>query len=167
LKQEHIHISYQRFAEAAALPPDEARLLEQALAATATAYSPYSRFKVGCAVLLENGEIVLGSNQENRSFPSGLCAERTALFHIGAAGKAHLIRKIAIRATSEHLAVDEPVFPCGGCRQVMVQYEELAGQPLLVLAQGATGEILRLEGIKSTLMPFSFDFDFYKPRSRG
>ncbi len=126
------------------------------------AYAPYSHFRVGCAVLMENGEIVLGNNQENRALPSGLCAERTALFHIGAQGQAKQIRKIAIRAYSEKedVSVNEPILPCGACRQVMLEYEQQAVRPIILFAQGKSGTILRLEGIQKTLMPFSFDMDF-------
>ena len=134
--------------------------MEKAWEATENSYAPYSRFRVGCAVLLESGEIILGSNQENRAYPSGLCAERNALFHIGAMGKAPGIRKIAIRAGSDRKIIDEPAMPCGGCRQVMVEYEQQCDTVFVVLSQGAIGPIMRVEGAQDTLMPFSFDLDF-------
>ncbi len=148
------------FSDSRKLPQEEALLLEKALEATANAYAPHSQFRVGCAVLLDDGEIILGNNQENRAYPSGLCAERTALFHIGAMGKAGKIRTIAIRARSERTAIDEPAMPCGACRQVMVEYEKQAGTPFVILSQGETGPILRLESVQDSLIPFSFDLEF-------
>jgi cytidine deaminase len=160
LQRKSRHIDYEIYADSRELLPEEALLLEKALEATNLAYAPHSQFRVGCAVLLDDGEIILGNNQENRAYPSGLCAERTALFHIGATGKAHKIRKIAIRARSERTSIDEPAMPCGGCRQVMVEYEKQAGQHFVVLSQGATGPILRLESVQDSLIPFSFDIEF-------
>lgn len=142
------------------LPGDEVHLLESAMQATENAYSPYSEFQVGAAVLLEGGEIILGNNQENRAYPSGMCAERTALYYIGAIGKASQIRKIAIRATCKNAPVLRPVTPCGACRQVMVEYEEQAQREIVVLMMGETGNVLKITGIKACLMPFSFDADF-------
>lgn len=159
MKKRKLEISYQYLAKSQELEADEQQLLIKAFEAAQLAHAPYSQFHVGCAVLLDSGEIVLGNNQENLAFPSGLCAERTALFHIGAQAKATQISKIAIRAysTREDLAVDEPVLPCGGCRQVMVEYEKQAARDIVLLSQGATGDILRLIGIRQTLMPFHFD----------
>lgn len=150
-------IAYEQFADRSELAPDEKDLLEKAFEASFRAYAPYSEFYVGAAVLLEGGEIVTGNNQENGAFPSGLCAERTALFAIGAAGKSGLIRKIAIRAQSNKFNVGHAIGPCGGCRQVMVEYEKLAGQKLVVLMQGEKGDIIRLIGVADQLMPFTFD----------
>lgn len=154
------HIDYVVFSNPQELLPEEALLLEKALEATAMAYAPHSQFRVGCAVLLDDGEIILGNNQENRAYPSGLCAERTALFYIGSMGKADKIRKIAIRARSERITIDEPAMPCGACRQVMVEYEKQAGNAFVVLSQGETGPILRLESVQDSLIPFSFDIAF-------
>lgn len=160
MEHKHIQIAYQHHPSTDSLPAEEVGLLANALAATEQAHAPYSQFRVGCAVLLENGQVITGNNQENRAFPSGICAERTALFYVGAQGKASLIRKMAIRSLSERISVDYPILPCGACRQVMVEYEKQAGHPLTVLAQGASGAIIRLHGIRDTLMPFAFDTDF-------
>lgn len=159
MKKSH-HIEFEVFSNSGELPPDEALLLEKALEATDLAYAPHSQFRVGCAVLLEGGEIVLGNNQENRAYPSGLCAERTALFHIGVMGHAGKIQKIAIRARSERTHIGEPALPCGACRQVMVEYEKQAGKAFWVLSQGETGPIIRMESVQNSLIPFSFDIDF-------
>ena len=142
------------------LPTDEAALLASAMEATEAAYAPFSEFRVGCAVLLDSGEIILGNNQENRAYPSGLCAERTALFFIGSQSKGKLIRKIAIRVRSDRKTIQTPAMPCGACRQVMVEYEQMADLPFVVLSQGAEGNIMRMEGVRNNLLPFSFDIDF-------
>lgn len=156
----HVQISYTLHDSADDLDPAEQELLRTALAASRGAYAPHSEFHVGCAIRFADGEILTGNNQENLAYPSGLCAERIALFHAGSQGKAKDIRTIAIRATSNRRPVDRPVTPCGACRQVMLEYEHLAGQPFTVLMQGENGSILRLNGVADTLMPFHFDIDF-------
>ncbi len=157
----HSHtIPYTWFDLAEELPEDESGLLESAAEATLLAHAPYSQFRVGCALLLADGEIIQGNNQENAAFPSGLCAERIALFTAGSAGKAGLVRKIAIRAFSDRMTITQPPMSCGGCRQVMVEYEKAGGSPWVVLFQGAVGPVLRLEGVAQSLMPFRFEGDF-------
>jgi len=160
MEQKQLQISYQLFSERSQLPQDEKDLLERAFESCALAYAPFSRFQVGVAVLLEGGEIVLGNNQENKAFPSGLCAERVALFAIGAAGKGAKIRKLAIRAISELNKVDAPAMPCGACRQVMLEYEQMTDHNMVVLMQGEEGDILRVEGVANSLLPFHFDTKF-------
>jgi cytidine deaminase len=159
LSQEY-HISYQLLESALGLPEDEAALLETALQASTRAYAPYSHFYVGCAVELEGGEVYTGNNQENPAYPSSLCAERTALYYVGSQGKGSKIRKIAIRAQSNSKRINGPVTPCGACRQVMLEYERLAGVPVVILMQGMEGKVLRLTGVASSLLPFAFDIEF-------
>ncbi len=155
----HLHIRYQQFSDIRELEPDERELLKKAWEATEHAYAPFSGFRVGCAVSLVDGSVLLGNNQENRAYPSGLCAERTALFHLGAMGKAKELRKMAIRARSERHPVSRPAMPCGACRQVMAEYEDLAEAHIVVLMQGETGDILRVEGVSASLLPFPFDLE--------
>jgi cytidine deaminase len=138
----------------------EQNLLSLAFEATQDAYAPYSHFQVGCAILLADGEVCIGNNQENRAYPSGICAERTALFHIGALGKAADIRTMAIRARSEKFPTSQPITPCGACRQVMVEFEERCGKDVVVLMMGETGKVLKIKGVKKCLLPFSFEMDF-------
>lgn len=158
---DHLHeIPYQRFEDRAELQTSEAELLEQAFLAAQQAYAPFSRFHVGCAVRLSDGSIIQGNNQENKAFPSGICAERTALFYIGSIGKGHLIEAIAVRAYSEKKEIPVPVTPCGACRQVMIEYEQMSSQPWIVLMQGSSGPILRMTGVQSSMLPFGFDVDF-------
>ena len=133
MQNKKLEISYQLFQSKDELPTDEAALLASAMEATEAAYAPFSEFRVGCAVLLDSGEIILGNNQENRAYPSGLCAERTALFFIGSQSKGKLIRKIAIRVRSDRKTIQTPAMPCGACRQVMVEYEQMADLPFVVL----------------------------------
>ena len=148
--------SYERFQQATELIEEDRYLLEKAYSATAQAYAPYSNFQVGCAVFLEDGTIVLGNNQENAAYPSGLCAERTAFFYIGANFSHLKIRKMAIRVHAENFQVDEPLSPCGACRQVLLEYQQRQPDyPIAVLLQGEKGDILRLESIYH-LLPFGF-----------
>lgn len=154
------HIAFELLDDRSQLAADEAALLDAALEASGRAYAPYSHFHVGCAVALQDGEVITANNQENPAFPSSLCAERTALYFIGSQGNGHRIDKIAIRASSTQKPVGAPVTPCGACRQVMLEYERLSGQPLTVLMQGQEGKVLRVVGVAKTLLPFGFDIEF-------
>lgn len=135
---------------------EEEHLLEQATDAMSRAYAPYSRFHVGAAVLLENGEVVLGNNQENMAYPSGLCAERVAFYHAGANHPGVKIRAIALTAGSKEFPSDHPVAPCGACRQVMLEYESNQESPIVMIMRGVTGKVFRLEGV-AQLLPLSFN----------
>lgn len=137
------------------LNPEEQNLLNMAKEAAKSAYAPYSGFFVGAALLLENGIIVCGNNQENVAFPSGLCAERVAFFSAGAQYPDVPIKVIAITAKSEKFSVDRPVTPCGDCRQVMAEYEERHKKNIRVILSGEKGKILIVDDIK-TLLPLMF-----------
>lgn len=137
------------------LSPDDAILTDIARDATFRSYAPYSRFSVGAAILLDNGEIVPGSNQENAAFSSGTCAERSACFYAHARYPEAKFRKIAIAARGtdgEFVAV--PISPCGSCRQALLEYETLAGSPVEVLLVGKE-KVYRLPSVTATL-PFAF-----------
>lgn len=130
-------------------------LVEKAVEMTAKAYAPYSRFLVGAAIRLDNGEIVTGSNQENAAFPSGTCAERSACFYAGANFPDAKFETIAVAAREEGQKLcAEPVSPCGACRQSLLEYEKLAGRPVKVLLIGEK-KIHILPSVKS-LLPFAF-----------
>lgn len=133
----------------------DAELLRQAHEATGNAYVPYSKFHVGAAVRLANGVVVKGSNIENAAYPSGLCAERVALFSAQAQFPGVAVEALAITACSEIKDVTEPVAPCGACRQVMVETEQRSGSPMRIICQGNTGKVFVFEGVE-TLMPFIF-----------
>lgn len=134
-------------------------LLAEALKATDNAYAPYSNFRVGAALLLENDQIILGSNQENAAYPSGMCAERVAIWRAGSAFPNVKFKKIAITATSNKTSVDEPVGPCGACRQAMLEYEVNQKEPIEIIFMGETGKIVKTESVVS-LLPFSFDASY-------
>lgn len=130
-------------------------VVEAARAATERSYAPYSHFNVGAAILLENGEIVAGSNQENVAFPSGLCAERTACFYAGARYPDVPFRMVAIAARdAEGRLTADPLPPCGACRQSLLEYELRSGRPVELLLAGES-KVLVLPSIASTL-PLSF-----------
>lgn len=137
------------------LEAKDAELLLQAHEAALNSYAPYSQFHVGAAVRLANGVIVKGCNIENAAYPSGLCAERVALFSAQAQYPDVAVEAIAITAQSEQNPVEEPVPPCGSCRQVMVETEQRSQRPMRIICQGHTGPIFVFDGIE-TLMPFIF-----------
>lgn len=138
------------------LTPEDAALVEAAKAATYTSYSPYSHFRVGAAVRLENGEIVQGSNQENAAYSPTICAERCAMFYANAHHPDITPTAIAIAARGTDGAfTPQPVSPCGVCRQVLVETQQRYGQPLRVLLVG-NKEIYLFDSI-SDLLPFQFD----------
>lgn len=137
------------------LPEADRLMIDAAREAAHRAYAPYSHFSVGAAILLSNGEIISGSNQENVAYPSGLCAERTAAFYAHSRYPEAGFRKIAIAAidTTGH-EIPTPISPCGACRQVLLEYEMLAGHPVEVLLAGQEG-IYVVPSVRS-LLPLSF-----------
>ncbi|WP_294243555.1 cytidine deaminase [uncultured Chryseobacterium sp.] len=153
-------ISYEYFKNSSELSGTEHALLEKAKEAREKAYAPYSDFLVGCAVLLENGEIYSGNNQENAAYPSGLCAERTALFWIAANFPEVKIRKIFIvggprAAYGNH----PPIPPCGACRQSMMEYETKQKENIDLYFSSMNEEVVKVNAIKD-LLPFYFDATF-------
>lgn len=155
-----IRITWDHIDDTTLLPEAEQNLLRVALAACSLAHAPYSHFHVGAALLLCDGSILTGNNQENIAYPSGLCAERTALFHAGAMGRGGDVRKIAIRGISPRNTIHSPATPCGACRQVMAEYERMSPEPWVILCQGATGPVFRFRGVADSLLPFIFNIDF-------
>ncbi len=140
------------------LPIDEQLLLENAFIAKEDAYAPYSKFKVGAALVLSNNEIVTGNNQENAAYPSGLCAERVAAFYAGAKFPKVPIKKLAITASAPDYILNKPVAPCGACRQSLLEYETLTNEEITILLTGEIGVIYRIKGIKQ-LLPLCFGQD--------
>lgn len=137
------------------LSADDRRLIDTAREATRRSYAPYSHFRVGAAILLDNGEIVAGANQENVAYPSGTCAERTACFYAHATYPDARFRTIAIAARdTDGAEVRTPIAPCGACRQALLEYETLAGHDVRVILTGAS-ELYILPSVKS-LLPFAF-----------
>ncbi|PKH67552.1 cytidine deaminase [Flavobacterium sp. ALD4] len=141
------------------LPNDIQKLMEQAVAVRKKAYAPYSKFRVGAALLLDNEQIVLGSNQENAAYPSGLCAERVAIFQAGAIYPEAKILKMAITAASDSNKTIAPIPPCGACRQSIAEYETRQESPIEIYFMGETGDIYKSDSLKN-LLPFMFDKNF-------
>lgn len=142
----------------AELSTSDSALLDAAKVAMSGSHAPYSRFHVGAALLLSDGQIIHGSNQENASYPLGLCAERTAISAKASLAPHKSIVAISITVSSELKLVDKPAAPCGICRQVLLESEAMQENPIRVLLQGESGPILIFESIQN-LMPFHFGAD--------
>lgn len=155
MQQKELNVPYLEFDSPSELSAEDNALLEQARVALGSSYAPYSRYHVGAAVRLANGKIITGNNQENMAFPSGLCAERVALFAAAAANPGVAVTTIAITARSESFPVTEPVPPCGSCRQAMMEYEILSRQRIRIILAGETGKVIVIEGI-DRLLPLAF-----------
>lgn len=138
------------------LPIETQNLMKKAIEARKNAYAPYSKFKVGSAILLENGTIITGSNQENAAYPSGLCAERVAIFQAGSLYPSEKIKQIAITAGSELELTAVPVPPCGSCRQSMIEYEVKQSSDIEIFFMGEIGEIFESKSINN-LLPLIFN----------
>lgn len=130
-------------------------LIKNAKEAFKTAYAPYSGFLVGASILLENGEMVNGSNQENVAYPSGLCAERVAMFYVGANFPGVKIKAIAVSVFSKDFDISDIVSPCGACRQVMAEYEDNQGKPIKVILHSPNDQVLIVDQVQD-LLPFMF-----------
>lgn len=138
------------------LPQDVVELMGKAFEARDKAYAPYSKFKVGAAILLDTGKIITGSNQENASYPAGLCAERTAIFYAGAKYPDAKFNKIAISAKSLNHRLVTPIPPCGSCRQAIAEYEVKQESPIEIYFMGETGKVVKANSLKE-LLPLVFD----------
>lgn len=161
MKKEHIGFELLVFDSSKELSEKERNLLKQAIKARSDAYAPYSNFQVGAAVLLENGKIVIGNNQENASYPSGLCAERVAIFQAGAKYPDVAINAIAISAASKSNPVRQPAAPCGNCRQSIAEYEHKQNQPISIVFQGQEGPIYKCNSI-AEILPLAFNNSFLR-----
>lgn len=138
------------------LSQEEINLMEHAFDARTKAYAPYSRFTVGVAILLDNGQIIQGSNQENAAYPSGLCAERVAIFYAGATYPDAKIEKMFITASPLDRDLDDPIPPCGSCRQAIAEYEFKQDTPITIFFMGAKGDIYKSDSLKN-ILPLVFD----------
>ena len=156
MKKRNISFELLVFESLGELNKQDHEVLLKAIDARKDAYAPYSNFKVGAAVLLGNGEMVLGNNQENASYPSGLCAERVALFYAGARYPGVKIISIAISAMANSHLVDKPAAPCGNCRQAISEYEFKQNSPIEIILMGETGEILKCKSV-ADILPLGFN----------
>ncbi|AUC14183.1 cytidine deaminase [Tenacibaculum sp. SZ-18] len=149
-------IVYENLSE---LTKEDKMLFDKAIEAREKAYAPYSKFKVGAALLLETGIVVTGNNQENAAYPSGMCAERIAIWKAASDYPGVSVKKLVLTAASKETQVKTPVPPCGACRQVLYEYEFNQKEPIQIYFMGETGKIIKVESLNS-LLPFSFDSTF-------
>jgi len=154
MQEKKIELSF-ILAHLSELSAEEQQLVSNAKLAFKTAYAPYSGFLVGASVLLENGEVINGSNQENVAYPSGLCAERVALFYAGAKYPNIKVNTIAVSVLSKNFEVTDVISPCGACRQVMAEYEDKQDMPIKVILHSPTDEVLIANRVED-LLPFMF-----------
>jgi cytidine deaminase len=145
------------------LSSEDKRLLNQARSSLLKAYAPYSGFNVGAAVMMENGDTISGNNQENASYPLGLCAERVAIFSASANYSGIKIKAIAIAASSKEFQINKAVTPCGACRQVIAEYESKQKSPIRIIMAGENNKVLISDSIKE-LLPLQFTADNLKSK---
>jgi len=155
MSSKEIKIAYIEYESLDQLDPQDRELAEAAIEATKGSYAPYSGFNVGAAVRLDTGEIVKGANQENAAYPSGLCAERTAMFYASATYPDSIIESIAVTASQNGILCDSPASPCGACRQVMAQYQTKGGRPMSIILVGGK-KIWKFDKVDD-LLPLIFD----------
>lgn len=155
MTNKEIKITYSEYSSIDELSAQDRLVAEAAINATASSYAPYSGFNVGAAVMLEDGEIITGSNQENAAYPSGLCAERTAMFYAGSHRPDKAMVKIAIAGGQNGVLCSNPATPCGACRQVMAQYQTKGGRPMEVILVG--GERIWKFSKVDDILPLIFD----------
>ncbi len=156
LKKIKIETYLEVFETISELPKEIQELMNKAQQARENAYAPYSHFRVGAALRLSSGEIVKGSNQENAAFPSGLCAERVAVFNAGANFPNETITALAITVRAEKKEIAEAIAPCGACRQSLAEYEQKQKSPIAIYFMGETGEIIKVASVMD-LLPLGFD----------
>lgn len=155
MTEKRITIDFTEYFSPEEMEPQDRELVEAALRAREGSYSPYSKFRVGAALRLVDGTVVLGANQENIAYPSGLCAERTAMFAAGANHPGVAFDTLAIVGGNGAEVCEMPAAPCGGCRQVMAEYQRLYGRPLKVILIG-THSIYKFSKVED-LLPLIFD----------
>ena len=154
MNEEKLELSFIR-AKLLELSPEEQSLIINAKESFKNAYAPYSGFLVGASILLENGKVINGSNQENVAYPSGLCAERVALFYAGAKHPNISIKTIAVSAKSNTFEINDVVSPCGACRQVMAEYQEQQEESIRILLHSPNDDVLIANSVED-LLPFMF-----------
>ncbi|WP_379969459.1 cytidine deaminase [Epilithonimonas sp. UC225_85] len=157
--EKEIKINFEAIPSYNDLTEIEKKLFDKAKSVRENAYAPYSNFWVGCAILLENGEIISGSNQENAAYPSGLCAERTTIFWTSANYPNVKIEKLFVIGAPKDALTSAPIPPCGACRQAILEYEAKQKDEIEIYFASLDGEIFKTKSIRE-LLPFSFDASF-------
>ena len=163
MKIRSIQLNIEEYASKEELPQADRQLMELAEQDIKKAYAPYSHYRVAAALRLSNGEIVRGNNQENAASPSGLCAERVALFYAKSKYPGASIECIAIAAKSDEFVINEAVSPCGACRQVMAEYEIQQAKGIRVIMKGEQGPVLAVNSINE-LLPLMFHAEELKKK---
>jgi len=159
MKRLQLVTNYTVFDTLSELDTQSQELMNIAIKARKQAYAPYSKFSVGAAILLDNDEIIIGNNQENAAYPSGMCAERVAIYSAGSRYPKVPLLKLAISASSSLKEVVQPVAPCGACRQAISEYEVTQNRPIEIYFMGASGKIIKVDSLKD-LLPLGFDKSF-------
>ncbi|MDR1459760.1 MAG: cytidine deaminase [Bacteroidales bacterium] len=155
MDKQKLEIEYIIYTSVDELLGEDKMLVEKAKKISEKAYASYSEFRVGAAVLLDNGELFTANNQENASYPEGLCAERIVLFYAMSQYPKQKIKSIAIAGNSQKFKSTHFITPCGACRQVMLEYEYRTQEKMRILLSGISGNILLIEGVEN-LLPFQF-----------
>jgi cytidine deaminase len=155
MKEKKYEFDYEVYADISELNEKDAWLLTEARTVTEHAYAPYSNFHVGAVAMLENGEVVAGTNQENASYPVGICAERVLLGSVATLHPKIPIESIAISYSSETVKSDHPISPCGMCRQALLEYETRLSKPIRLILSGQEGKVYVIK-TASLLLPFAF-----------
>jgi len=158
MKKEIHQFSYEVYDSVEDLTPADATLLNKAKEVTAQAYAPYSRFRVGAAAKLDNGQVVTGTNQENASFPAGICAERVLMSTASSLYPGIPINTLAVSYHNENGSSGSPISPCGICRQSLQEFEQRMGKPIRLLLGGEKGPVYVIPQ-SSLLLPFAFTAD--------
>lgn len=156
MHEHNISTNFTIFESPEELPEADKELLLQAVAVRESAYAPYSGFKVGASVLMDNNDVFTGTNQENAAYPSGICAERVAIWNAMSSLPEGKIKKIFISARSTNNLVNRPVAPCGGCRQAIAEYETKQLESIEIYFTGEVGNIVKAKSVKD-LLPWMFD----------
>lgn len=158
MKEKKYQFSYKIYKDSDELKEQDAALLAQARKATKKAYAPYSRFHVACAARLENGRTVIGTNQENASYPVTICAERTLLAAVGTQYADEPIETLAVSYYPIEGESKHPISPCGMCRQALTEYEKRSGKPIRLILSGMEGNVYVVDSAKD-LLPLAFSDD--------
>ena len=155
MKNNKYEFEYETYTDISELTEQDAWLLTEARSVTEQAYAPYSKFHVAAVAILENGEIVAGTNQENASYPVGICAERVLLGSVATLHPNIPVKSIAISYNSEEVKSDHPISPCGMCRQALLEYESRTKHPIRLILSGQEGKVFIIK-TASFLLPFAF-----------
>lgn len=161
MKKLELKITFSEYENAAELSSIDQELIQKAQLACDSAYAPYSDFHVGAALLLDNGVIVTGNNQENVAYPSALCAERVAIYYAGSQYPKTAVKTIAITCKSDTVHLKEPLSPCGACRQAMAEYETRHNTKIKVILVSENTKIRVVESV-ADLLPFMFQAEELK-----